>query len=136
MLGLIMFAFTQFYTDNFPPNISTEATLRVNIGEESVLVLTVVDSEDNFTVSILNSLPDNPTLEKSSDNEFVFKWTLQQVTNESLVFIANDTRDAASMFVATVEICACVNGGICTLDGLFTSNATILMKCVCPKGEC
>ncbi len=103
---------------NFPPNISAEATLRVNLGEESVLALSLVDSDDNFTLSIQDGVPDSPILEKISDGEYFFMWTLQQVTNETLVFIATDTRGAASVFVPTVEICACVNEGVYT--GWFT----------------
>ncbi len=107
----------------------------MNIKEESVLILTVVDSVDDFTLRIRDRLPGNPTLEKTSGNEFVFRWTLQRVTNDSLVFIANDTRGAASLFTPTVQICACANGGTCTLDGLLTSNTTVVMRCLCPEGE-
>lgn len=122
--------------DNFPPNISAEATLRVNLGEQSVLALSLVDSDDNFTLNIQDGLPDSPILEKISDGEYFFMWTLQQVTNKTLVFIANDTRGAASLFIPTVEICACVNEGVCTLDGLLTSNTTVVMNCLCSEGEC
>ncbi len=107
----------------------------MNLGEESVLALSLVDSDDNFTLSIQDGVPDSPILEKISDGEYFFMWTLQQVTNETLVFIATDTRGAASVFVPTVEICACVNEGVCTLDGLLTSNTTVVMNCLCSEGE-
>lgn len=122
--------------ENFPPNISAPTTFRVNLGQESVFILFVVDSGDNFTLSVQGGLPDDSVLEEISEGEYAFRWTLQQVTTEPLVFIANDSRGAASVFIPNVEVCACVNGGNCTLDGLLTNNATIVMNCQCPKGTC
>ena len=122
-------------TDNFPPNISAEATFRVNVGEESVFTLKVVDPGDEFTVDIEGGLPENSVIEEVTDGEYVFRWNLQQVTTEPLVFIANDTRGAASVFIPTVEVCACSNGGRCTLDGVLNSNATVVMNCLCSDGK-
>lgn len=120
--------------DNFPPNISADATFRVNLGEESTFILFVEDPGDEFTLSVRGGLPENSVLEETDEGEFEFRWTLQEITTEPLVFIANDTRGASSVFVPTVEVCACVNGGNCTLDGLLTSDATVVMNCVCSDG--
>ena len=95
----------------------------------------MVDPGDNFTLTVQGGLPDNSELEEISEGEFVFRWTLQQITTDPLVFIANDTRGAGSAFIPIVEICACVNGGNCTLDGLLTNNATIIMSCMCTEGK-
>ena len=107
----------------------------MTLGQESVLLLSVTDTDDNFTLGIHGDPPDNSILEETSKGSYVFRWTLEQVTNLTLVFVANDSRGASSLFTPTVEICACVNGGTCTLDGLITSNTTIVMNCLCTDGE-
>lgn len=122
--------------DNFPPNISADASFRVIVGEESVLTLYVVDHpEDDFTLTVQGGLPENSVLREITDGEYEFRWNLQEITTEPLVFIANDSSGAASVFVPVVEVCACVNGGNCTLEGLLTSDATVVMNCVCSDGE-
>ncbi len=103
--------------------------------EEAALILVVTDPGDEYTLSVLGGLPDGSMLEEVSEGEFVFRWTLQQVMYEPLVFIANDSRGAASTFIPTVEICACVNGGMCTRAGIITNNATILLNCQCTEGK-
>lgn len=124
-----------FYTvDNFPPNISADATFRVNLGQESTFTLYVEDPGDEFNLTIRGGLPEDSVLEEVDEGEYEFCWTLQEITTEPLVFVANDTRGAFSVFVPTVEVCACVNGGNCTLDGLLTSDATVVMNCVCNDG--
>ena len=126
------------FIDNFPPSISTaeeNLILRVTIGEEATLRLTVTDPGDEFNFIIQGEFPDNPILEKISEEEFVFRWTPQGITNMPLTFVANDSSGASSDFTPTVEICACVNGGNCTLDGVLTSNITIVMGCQCTQGN-
>ena len=122
--------------DNFPPNISADATFRVNLGQESTFTLYIEDPGDEFTLSVRGGLPENSFLEETDDEGvFDFRWTLEEITTEPLVFVANDSRGASSLFVPTVEVCACVNGGNCTLDGLLTSDATVVMNCVCSDGR-
>ena len=121
-------------TENFPPNISADAVFRVTLGMESIYILTVVDPGDNVTLSVRGGLPVNSVLEKVDEEEYIFIWTLMELTNEPLVFIANDSRGAASTFSPVVEVCACVNGGVCTREGIITSNATITLKCMCTEG--
>ena len=79
-------------------------------------------------------LPDNSELEEVAEGEYTFRWNLQEITTEPLVFVANDTNGASSLFVPTVEVCACVNGGNCTLDGLLINAATVVMNCLCSDG--
>ena len=97
-------------------------------------MLTVVDPGDEFSLTVTGGLPQNSVLEEIANGTFEFKWTLQEITYEALVFVANDSRGAAALFTPTIEICACVNGGNCTLDGLITNNATVLMNCECTEG--
>lgn len=119
--------------ENFPPNISANSTLRVTLGQESMLQVRVSDPGDNFTLNVLRG-PTNSKLEKISAEDFVFRWTPLRVTFEPLMFIATDTKGAASVFTPKVEICACVNRGLCTLDGISSTNATIALNCICPQG--
>lgn len=122
--------------DNFPPNISADATFRVNLGQESTFTLYIEDPGDEFTLSVRGGLLENSFLEETDDEGvFDFRWTLEEITTEPLVFVANDSKGASSLFVPTVEVCACVNGGNCTLDGLLTSDATVVMNCVCSDGR-
>ena len=102
---------------------------------ESNFTLTVIDPGDNVTLSVRGGLPINSVLEKVDEEEYIFVWNLMELTNKPLVFIANDSRGAASTFTPVVEVCACVNGGACTREGLVTSNATVTLKCMCTDGR-
>ena len=97
-------------------------------------MLTVIDPGDNVTLSIRGGLPVNSVLERVDEEEYIFIWTLMELTNKPLVFVANDSRGAASTFSPVVEVCACVNGGACTREGVITSNATVTLKCMCTEG--
>ena len=109
--------------------------MRVNTGEELVYHLSVSDPDgDNFNLTLTNKLPDNPAIEKRENGEYLFRWTLLQITNMILTFIVTDSKGASATFSPTVELCACVNEGNCTLDGLLTSNSTIVMGCHCHAG--
>ena len=121
--------------ENSAPNITAAAVFSVLLGEESLYPLTVVDTGDNFTLDVVGGLPANSALESVGEGEFIFRWVLEELTTEPLVFVANDSRGAASTFVPIVEVCACANGGNCTRDGLLTANATLVLKCVCTEGE-
>ena len=121
------------HTDNFPPNISGNSTFRVTLNQETVIFLTVEDPGDNFTLSVQGGLPRNSILEDISDEDFIFRWTPLEVTYDPIIFVANDSRGAATTFTPTVQFCACVNRGNCTLDTT-TTNATIVMNCQCTEG--
>ena len=107
----------------------------VLLGEESLYPLTVEDPGDEFTLTVLGGLPAGSVLEKTQEGQFLFRWKLQAVTTQPLVFFANDSKGASSTFIPTVEVCACANEGNCTLDGLLTNNATIVLNCVCNEGS-
>ena len=102
---------------------------------ETYFTLTVVDPGDRFNLSVQGGLPLHSVLEKVEEDNYIFSWNLMELTNEPLVFIANDLRGASSIFSPVVEVCACVNGGVCTQGGLITSNATITLKCMCTEGN-
>ena len=120
---------------NFPPNISTDAVFSVTLGQESAFSITVNDPGDTFMLNVVGGLPPNSMLEDVGGGEYVFHWTLQEITTEPLVFVANDSKGASSTFIPIVEVCACANGGNCTRDGLLSSNATVILNCVCSEGN-
>ena len=99
------------------------------------MLINVIDPGDNVTLSVQGGLPDNSILEEIAPGQFSFRWTLLQITYSPLVFVANDTRGASSSFVPIVEICACANGGNCSLDGIISNNATLVMNCLCSEGK-
>ena len=122
-------------TENFPPNISADTVFRVSTGAESLYYLTVLDPGDNITLNVQGGLLQSSVLELVGDDQFIFRWNLLEPTTEPLVFIATDSSGASSSFIPTVEVCACVNGGNCTLDGILTGNSTLIMNCQCPQGK-
>lgn len=121
---------------NLPPKISADDFLRVSIGEKIIYQITVNDSDDEVFLDVYGGLPQGSTLEQIDEGEYVFQWTLQEVTEEPLVFIATDTGGASSTFAPVVHICACVNGGICSLDGLLSGTHMVVMNCNCNEGSC
>lgn len=121
--------------ENVAPNITGSVTFRVNLQTESLFTFSVADPGDNFTVSIQGELPPEFFLEYAGSGEYTFRWNLQQVTNVPLVFVATDTQNVSSTFIPTVEVCACANDGICTVEGIITTNSTITMTCRCSEGK-
>lgn len=106
----------------------------MNLGDELVYNLTVIDPGDEVTVSVLGGLPRGSIFEESEENEYVFRWTLDEVTTDPLIFIANDSLGASSTFAPIIHICACVNNGNCSLNGPVTGSTTIIMNCDCNEG--
>ena len=135
-MSFVHLSLKYLHTDNFPPKISTDVnTFKVTTGTESVYSLIVSDPGDNFTLSVQGPVQDY-SLNFVGDGTYVFHWNLSEPTFEPLVFIATDSGGASSSLIPTVEVCACANGGNCTLDGLLTGNSTVILKCQCPQGKC
>lgn len=112
------------------------AKIQVHVGKEFIYHLNVVDAGDNFTFSVVFG-DFEQKLEAVDDNleQYIFKLTVKRLTNDPLMFVANDSQGAVSCFTPIVEVCACANGGKCTTDGLITSNSTIIMRCLCDDGK-
>ena len=123
------------FSDNFPPTIEADSLFRIDIGIEAEYSLTVEDQTDSFTLTIQGGLPQNSDLISLEDGAYIFRWNLQEPTTNPLVFVAIDSQGAASTFVPKVEVCACVNGGVCTEDGLLTTNSTVVLNCQCTEGR-
>ena len=111
-------------------------TFRVTVGQEAVYQFTVIDDAgDNFTVEVVGGLPPSSSLTDDGEGSYTFRWTLQEPTTTELSFIAVDSKGAGSGLTPIVEVCACTNGGKCTLSGQQLKKSSILiMNCDCPKG--
>ncbi|XP_064384249.1 uncharacterized protein LOC135333252 isoform X3 [Halichondria panicea] len=116
-----------------PPTISANPTLKVTIGVEAIFDLKVNDSNgDAFSLHVQSTaLPGRWTLNNVTATDYIFRWSLFEVTSEQLVFVSTDSGGSSSTFIPRVEICACVNGGNCTLSGVRNGNATLVMNCYC-----
>ena len=120
--------------DNFPPVINGSNSYKVTLEQQSIYNFTVVDTDDNITVGVVEGIPYNATL-AGSNGMYTFNWTISNLTNASLTFFAMDSLNATSVLSVQVQICACTNGGNCTLNGLLNDDdQSVVMKCVCPKG--
>ena len=83
---------------------------------------------------MVGGIPFNATL-FGSKGAYTFSWTFSKVDNSSLTFFAMDSFNATSILSVQLQICACSNGGNCTLIGLFNSDAqSVVMRCDCSEG--
>ena len=83
---------------------------------------------------MVGGIPYDATL-VDSKGAYIFSWTIPKVDNISLAFYATDSLNATSILSVQLQICACSNGGNCTLIGLSNSDAqSVVMNCDCPKG--
>lgn len=112
-----------------------DGIFNVSLEQESVLTIFVEDSNDTFMLSVVDGLPANSELEDIGNGVYEFRWRLEEATTRPLTFVANDSRGASSTLVVMVEVCACVNGGNCTKQGILSPNTTILLNCICPEGK-
>ena len=106
----------------------------MKVGKPSVYQFSVIDDGDTYTVGVVGGTPAGSNL-TYDQGIYSFTWILQQVQNVSLTFYAVDSLNATSQLTITVLICACQNGGNCTLNGSIDANArSVVMTCKCSKG--
>ena len=119
--------------DRFPPVFTANSTFVVTVGRPSVYYFTVDAS--NVTVGVVGGVPIGATL-MGVHGMYTFTWTLEGPLNLSLTFSAMDSYNVTSLLSVRVEVCACQNGGNCTLDGLVgvALGQSVVMNCVCSKG--
>ncbi len=124
---------------NTPPLIAGPSVLVVTLGQEAELVFSVTDDNNNLSVSLIGGLPINSTLTVSpmdGFSEVTFRWTITEIVDVSLLFEARDERNAVSVLNVQVQICACENGGDCTVEGLpSVVGSTLVLNCDCPQGR-
>ena len=127
---------SSFFADNFPPNITGQSTFIVRIGQMNTYSFTVQDAGDNITVRVIGELPSSAYLEDSGEGRYSLHWIPPEAPNTTLTLLAVDSLGASSTLTPSVHVCACMNEGNCTLEGLPSSDAsTVIMNCDCTKGN-
>ena len=102
----------------------------------SVYKFWVLDDGDDFSVGIVGDLPVPYELIEKSNGVFELQLTLQRLADISLSLFAKDSLNASSVLSPRLEVCACANGGECSLKGLLsTDETTVIMNCICPPGR-
>lgn len=121
---------------NSPPNItSDDVAFHVNVGEANIYTFTVMDAND-FNVTIEGGAPKGGILSDDGDGMYTFIWTPIAIPTREMSFIALDEVGAATVHTPFVQVCACFNGGECTLQGVPSTNKLIQnLTCLCTEGS-
>ena len=97
---------------------------------------TVQDPGDNITVGVVGGLPSNALLVDNGEGHYSLHWIPSEAPNKTLTLLAADSLGASSTLTPSVHVCACMNEGNCTLEGLPSSDAsTVIMNCDCTRGN-
>ena len=109
----------------------------MELGQETTYNFTVEDLDgDNYTVNYATDQQlANISLTNDGNGNYSFKFTVYEQNNVTLAFTAKDSIGAAASHIPILEVCGCINGGNCTLQGLLIiDSTTIIMNCECPEG--
>ncbi len=120
---------------NYPPNITSENgdIFFITVGEENIYSFTFVDT-NHFNVTIDGGTPIGGILSDDGKGTYTFRWTPTSSPEKPLSFIAMDTIGAATLHEPVLRVCACFNGGECTMEIL--KNKTIeTLICNCTEGK-
>ena len=112
------------------------------VGEESVYTFTVSSDSQNINVIILHegeeTLPSGVQLNNPDGDSYTITWTPADNTsilNLTIVAVDPNLENVSSIFNPFVQLCACVNGGNCTTDGLLDIYYRfVILYCECPEG--
>ena len=118
---------TQYYllhstrVANSPPIIAGPNRLYVTLLQEAVLNFNVTDDKDLAMIDVeaVNGLPTGADLRSSVEGDhlqYIFRWIPTEVENVSLVFMASDELEAASILTVQVRyqsFVLCVNSYEC-----------------------
>ena len=127
---------------SFPPNITAPETFMATVGEESVYTFTVSSDSENINVIILHegeeTLPSGVQLNNPDGDSWTITWTPADntsVLNMTIVAVDLNSGNISSVFDPVVQLCACINGGNCTANGLQNNDYSfIILNCECPGG--
>lgn len=84
-------------TENFPPSLEGSDIFQVYLSHQSVYTFNATDEADNFTVAISGGQPSNSSL-VNVGSVYTFTWTLQELENRTLTFLAVDFLGAVLCF--------------------------------------
>ncbi len=121
---------------NNPPNITGPVSFMVTLNEESSFLINVVD--DNLaSFSIISGEVEGGVLTRDGNTSlYTFTWTPTAIIESPIVFVAADELNASSLYEPRVEFCQCLNGAVCTLQGVLDQLANpVDLLCICSTGE-
>lgn len=130
-----------FHTVNFPPVITTVEVFTIGIGAVQQFDILITDAnDDDFNLTFSGGVVEAfSILEKETPGQYHFSIQVsgssQLDSLQPLIFTATDGRGASSERVQTVQVCACINGGECTPDGILGIDSTVILTCLCPDGK-
>lgn len=126
----------RIFTGNFPPSIVSDTDVfNVTVGEENFYTFTVTDNT-TFAVRIDGGAPQDGFLSDDGEGRYTFRWIPEANPNRTLSFIAEDELQASTLHSPVLQVCACFNGGECTLEGVISTNELLLnLICICPEGK-
>jgi len=126
-------------TENFPPNITAPGVFMATVGSNSTYSFMVTESTSvDIMLNGQFDLPSNVYLTNTSNEDYVLTWMPIDMAEElTLTIVARGSRNVSSMFSPRVQLCGCVNNGICTTAGVLNlQHSFILLSCACPPGIC
>ena len=98
----------------------------------------IVTGSVNVSV-VINGQSTLPPNTNFTDDGYTFTltWSPANITEEfNLIIIATAEQSARSTFVPHVQLCGCLNNGICTEDGVLNLEAPfVVLNCECPEGS-
>ena len=116
---------------SFPPNITGPAVYSIKPGMVAVYNFTVTAAQQ-FQITVIGNLTGNLT---NYGGLYSFSTYYTDSNRATVTFLANDTLGSVSLLIPQLQICACLNGGTCTKDGIRDVNQNpLVLNCRCSKG--
>ena len=92
-----------------------------------------VTATQQFNITVIGNLQGNLTTYGGGLYSFSTNYT--NAINATVTLLANDTLGSASVLTPQLQICGCLNGGICTQGGILDVNQNpLFLNCQCSKG--
>ena len=134
---MVSIIYMSLSTETFPPNITAPAVFMATVGTNSTYSFMVIDSTSvNVMVNGQFDLPSNIYVTNTSNDDYVLTWMPLDVGEElSITIVAVGSGNESSVFSPRVQLCGCMNNGICTEAGVLNLELPfIVLNCECPSG--
>lgn len=121
---------------NNPPVITGPDSFMVTLNQASGFNISVMDI-GNITFTIISGEVEGGVLTRSETNMslYQFTWTPTAIIGSPIVFAATDDLNATSQYEPQIEFCQCLNGSVCTLEGVLDQLANpVDLNCICATG--
>ena len=105
------------------------------IGKVTTYSFIVTDDGGSVEVTVQGALTPDTYGHRKYGKVYIFSWKVSEIKDYSLTFVAVDSMNTVSTLSPQVEICACQNNGVCTLEGILGIMGNVIdMGCECPPG--